>query len=154
MAQFKTTEIVVTSQHATVGGYRLLANSPITNGDVAPILPGMPVTIVGTNTVVRACAASVGTSGVDGIIFVGNDPTLSMMMRQAGLLELELAAWDLVTGMSGGLVPGVDYFLGLTPGSITTAPPFAPGIGQCVTRLGKALTPGSLVIELGDPILL
>jgi hypothetical protein len=124
---FRTKELIVDSQHATVGGYRLLANQQIINGDLVPIVNGMPITIVGNNTAKRSSAASTAFSTVDGIVFVGAAQTLNMMVRAAGLLELATADWDLVTGGSGGLLPGVPYYLGTTPGSLTTTPPWQDG---------------------------
>lgn len=152
--KFRADAVQIDSQTATVGGYRLLSNQPATNGDIVPILPGMPVIVVSENTIVRASAASTGLSAVDGIVFSGADPTLACMFRSQGRITLDPDQWDDVTGESGGLWSGALYYLGLVPGTLTTAPPFVPGVGQSACLVGKAFSPGSLIIEIGSPILL
>jgi hypothetical protein len=149
---FRAGALIIDSQSASVGGYRLLSNAQIGNGDSAPIVPGMPVVITGNNVVKRAGAASTALAGVDGIAFTGATPTQQMMMRGQGRLNLTMAEWDLVTGMVGGLLPGVTYYLGLGLGSMTVAAPDQPG--ESVVILGKALTPTSFVIEISNPLLL
>lgn len=154
MVKFRADAVQIDSQAATVGGYRLLSNQPATNGDSVILLPGMPVIVVSENTIVRASAASTGLSAVDGIVFVGAGPTLACMFRSSGRINLDPLQWDDITGESGGLWPGAFYFLGLVPGTLTTAPPFAPGVGQSACVVGKAFSPGSLIVEIGSPILL
>ena len=150
---FRADSLQVDSQAATVGGYRLLNNQPAINGDTVPILPGMPVIVVGDDIVKRASAASQALAGVDGIAFGDPaDPTMSLLFRSGGRINLMPAQWDLITGESGGLFPGAIYWLGLSPGTLTSSPPF--DVGQSVCIVGKAFTPGSLIVELGVPLLL
>lgn len=152
MGRFRADAVVIDSQSATVGGYRLLNNQPATNGDVVPILPGMPLIVTGDNIVMRASAANQGLANVDGIAFTGAPPTFGVMFRSGGRINLNAFDWDLVTGESGGLFSGALYYLGLAPGTLTSSPPFL--VGQSVVLVGKAFSPGSLIIEIGAPILL
>jgi hypothetical protein len=149
---FRTNDLIVDSQSALVDGYRLLDNTRTNNGDSVPLVPGMPVTIVGDDLVMRAWAASTAFARVDGVIVIGNGLTLPVVMRKAGRLNLTTAEWDARTGDVGGLVPPLTYYLGLTPGSLSLIPPSADG--QSVAVIGKALTPTSLIIQLADPLLL
>lgn len=149
---FRTDAIVISSQSATVGGYRLLENTRIGNGDTAPIIPGMPVVITGDDVVCRASAASTALACVDAIAFTEATPTQQVMMRCHGRLNLTTEEWDAITGMVGGLLPGVTYYLGISPGTMTVAAPDQPG--NSVVILGKPLTPTSFLIEIGYPILL
>ena len=57
----------------------------------------------------------------------------------------------LVAGYSG-LTPGGDVFLALAPGGVTQVPPWEPG--QCVQRLGTALTDSIVLFERGAPRLI
>jgi hypothetical protein len=144
--------VQIDTQSAMVGGYRLLSNSQVINSDVVTLLPGMPVIAVGPNAIARASAASSGLAAVDGIAFSIAAVATACMMRGQGRIDLSTAEWDAVTGEIGGLFPTARYYLGLVPGTLTSAPPFA--IGQSVCLIGKAFSPQSLIIELAPPILL
>jgi hypothetical protein len=152
MAKYHADSVVIDSQSATVGGYRLLSNQQAINGDTDPVIPGMPVIVIGDNLIARACAAIPSLSAVDGIAFTLAAPTFGCMLRSQGRVTLDPVQWDAVTGEIGGLFPGATYYLGLVPGMLTSAPPFM--VGQSVCLIGKAFSPGSLIIEIGAPILL
>ena len=127
-------------------------NVAVINGEASQVYPGTPVTIVSALTVKRSSSANAGLTGAGGIVWSGNGPTLGMLMRAGGALELPTATWDLVTGDVGGLIPGVLYYLGTTPGTLATAPPTQGG--SFVTVIGRALSPTALLIEIGVPVLL
>lgn len=150
--RFRADSLQIDSQSATVGGYRLLSNQQVINGDTGDVLPGMPVIVVGDNLIARASAASPGLAVVDGIAFTFASPTLACMFRSQGRMTLDPGEWDLVTGETGGLFPSALYYLGLDPGTLTSSPPFR--VGQSVCPIGKAFSSGSLIIEIGIPILL
>src|SRR5512143_975350 len=56
--------------------------------------------------------------------------------------------WDARTGGSGGLTPGQTYYVGTTPGSLTTT---QPSVGFA-TKVGVAKTPTTLIVQIGTPI--
>ena len=64
---------------------------------------------------------------------------------------LELPDWTPVVGATN-LQRGQRYFLGATPGRLTTTPPTT--LGQSVVPIGLAISPTQLEIELEPPILL
>lgn len=149
---FRTDGILIDSESATVGGYRLLNNQPATNADTATIFPGMPLVVVGDNLVKRASAASFGLANVDGIAFSISPVATPVIFRSQGRITLTPSDWDLITGESGGLFPGAIYYLALGAGMLTSSAPFLPG--QAVVHIGKAFSPGSLIIEIAPPLLL
>lgn len=62
----------------------------------------------------------------------------------SGQLELATAQWDAITGGSGGLTPGSDYFLSdTTDGNITLAPP-----GTAIL-VGRSITSTRMAVQLG-----
>jgi len=68
-----------------------------------------------------------------------------------GVLVATTVEWDAVTGETGGLTPGADYFLDeTTAGALTqTAPDNA---GDFVVRVGHALSSTEFEIEIAQPI--
>lgn len=67
------------------------------------------------------------------------------------IIELTLTDWTPVTG-AVSLLPGQNYFLGTTAGTLTTTAP--TGVGQSLTVIGMAMEPQTLVIRINPPILL
>lgn len=121
------------------------------NGDVVTLIPGMPVTNV-LGVVKRGNATSLGTSTIIGLIVTGNAVTLPVTIRSTGPLILTTAQWDAVTGLVGGLVPGVDYYLDLITGQVTTTAPIIDG--QSVTRIGEALNSTTMLVNPEPPVFL
>lgn len=125
------------------------------NGDTVDLLVGMPVVVIG-GMVVRARASSWVHSRVSGIVIggqspttiAGAQPTLGARVRTVGMTALEAVQWDVVTGGTGGLVEGADYYLSDMPGMLTTTPPVAAG--SYVVPLGRALS--SLLLSMDRTI--
>ncbi len=68
-----------------------------------------------------------------------------------GVFVATTGEWDTVTGDSGGLTPGSDYWLSAaTAGKLTTTAP--DSTGNFVQRVGHALSATELEIEVGQPI--
>jgi hypothetical protein len=68
-----------------------------------------------------------------------------------GVFVATTLQWDAVTGGSGGLTIGADYFLSeATAGEITETAPDAAG--EFVVRVGHALSATELELELAQPI--
>jgi hypothetical protein len=117
------------------------------NGEAFWVVAGTPVaTDVVSDRVVRANAASAALSSVLGVVVVGADPTLGLIVKSEGILVLYTEQWDQVTGSSGGLVHGATYYLDAIPGKITTTPPSAPGTS--ITAIGRALSSTVLVLHI------
>jgi hypothetical protein len=75
-----------------------------------------------------------------------------MHAQYAGPLTLTTAEWDArVTGQSGGLTPGAEYFVSAAAaGKLVVAAP--SGGGQYVAPVGVALSATTLVIQLSRSI--
>jgi hypothetical protein len=121
------------------------------NGDAVSLVPGMPV----WNDIAmfkRGNATLLTSSMIVGLVVVGNTSTNPVTAVTTGNLTLTTAQWDAVTGAVGGLIPGLLYFLGLAPGTLTTTAPTLDG--QCVTQIGEALTTTTMNVLPRRPILL
>jgi len=78
---------------------------------------------------------------------VGSGNTGNMLAD--GVLTLTTIQWDAVTGQTGGLTPGANYFLSeATAGQLTAT---APTTGF-VVRVGHALSDTEFEIEVQQPI--
>jgi hypothetical protein len=113
---------------------------------------GQPVYSVSGTNVDLAQANAQGTIRVIGL-------TLSTAVNAAnpgdvlidGKLTATTTQWDAVTGQSGGLTPGVNYFLNpANPGQLTVTAPST--VGEFVVRVGYALSATEFEIEIGQPI--
>lgn len=115
-----------------------------TNADSVPIMAGMPVCQIPDVGTYRAHASSYAHAQISGIVIAGESPTniygalptLRAQIVVEGLIGLPSILWRAVTEYEDGLQPGLDYFLGLVPGTMTTTPPSSPG--QFVVKLGTA----------------
>ena len=58
------------------------------------------------------------------------------------------SGWDARTGQVGGLTPGATYYVGATPGSLTSTKPVA----GYSTKIGVAQSPTVLVVQIGEPV--
>lgn len=127
----------------------------LTNGDAVSLVIGTPVVLTGAPaTVQRAEADSLSLAAVIGIVIVGASPTNPAKVRLAGPVTATTAQWDAVTGQVGGLTPGVDYFLGVAPGTLSTAAPPSTSVGDLVVRVGRAIDSTRLNLDVTRPILL
>lgn len=78
---------------------------------------------------------------------VGSDATLEVTRDR-----MSLSDWSAIAGTTL-LTPGVSYFLSpSTPGGIQTSPPTTAGQVVCV--VGEAVSPTTLAVQIGIPILL
>mgnify|MGYP006283583929 CR=1 FL=1 len=67
------------------------------------------------------------------------------------IFEATTGEWDTVTGETGGLTPGADYWLSATTaGQLTQNAPDADG--EFVQKVGHALSTTELDIEIGQPV--
>lgn len=115
---------------------------------------GTPVYLSAADAVKSAQANAKATAGVAALvqeanIAVGGTGTVAT----DGILVGTTAQWDAVTGQVGGLTPGSLYFLdAATAGKLTAVAPSA--VGQCNTKIGRALSTTEMDLDIRDPILL
>lgn len=121
------------------------------NGDTVPLMAGMPLCAV-NGRMIRARADSFVHSVVCGMAVGGAPPTtipgaypnLPVLVNPQGLIELDVARWVEVTGDPVGLIPDAVYYLGISPGTMSTSPPQAPGLFVVQVGLARSATIFSL----------
>lgn len=123
-----------------------------TNDDgVNPIPICTPVYAVSGTNVDKAQANAQSTIRIKGLAAETIAAAGSGEIMVDGILEATTGEWDTVTGETGGLTPGANYFLdAATAGMLTqTAPSSA---GEFVVRVGHALSTTEFEIEMQQPI--
>lgn len=125
-----------------------------TNNEATAIVIGTPVYVDGSGTVKEAQANSLLTSRVLGLV---QDTSIAAAaagnIQTDGVFIATTGEWDAVAGTSGGLTPGVDYFLdSAAPGLLTATAPSTTG--EVVVNLGLALSPTELDINNKQTVLL
>lgn len=113
---------------------------------------GQPVYSVSGTNVDLAQADAQGTIRVAGLVLsAAVSATNSGDILIDGVLVATTTQWDAVTGQTGGLTPGANYFLDpANPGKLTTTAPTT--VGEFVVRIGYALSATEFEIEIGQPI--
>jgi hypothetical protein len=124
------------------------------NGTALPLLKGMAVYIDVNNDTIcySALATSHNTARVAGLLADAVAfPSELGAVSSKGMLEKTTGDWDVLTGGTGGLTAGVDYFLRSDwAGGISSTPPTADG--HFVVKLGKAISPTIIDINIEPPI--
>lgn len=126
----------------------------MTNDNVSPIVIGAPVYCNGAGTVDLAQADASGTTDPIGLVRdVSIAASASGDIQTDGILSATTSQWDAIAGTTGGLSPGLVYYLGeLNPGKLTEVAPTT--VGDYVVRVGTALSTTELEISISVPILL
>lgn len=94
------------------------------NGTGSVAVPGRAIYISGDGDFGLALANNITTSKVIGFVGASISGGASGPVVIDGILELTAGQWDAVTGQSGGLTPGAEYYLSnITGGAITTSAP-------------------------------
>ena len=130
---------------------------------LAPFLPGVSDSSLVTGSAAVTLAAGQAATRSYGLASAASNtlPAVGLVTASAGAGQpaivrtagaLQLADWTGATG-SASLQDGAPYFLSDTiPGRIMVAVPTAAGrVAQCV---GRALTTDTLLISVGNPLLL
>jgi hypothetical protein len=122
------------------------------NDNAGTINIGQPVYATGAGNVDLAQADAQGTIRVAGLVA---DATIATTATGAvavdGTLVATTGQWDAVTGQTGGLTPGANYFLDETgPGLLTTTAPSTTG--NFVVQVGHALSDTEFEIEVQQSI--
>lgn len=120
----------------------------ITNNSGVTMPAGSPITADG----LRGSAATITNAAVIGLTLASCVTGAQVIVQPGGLVVLSTAAWDALTGGSGGLVAGTVYVLSTTAGMLATVAPSTQG--QAVTVIGRARDATSLVVEIAQPVLL
>ena len=125
-----------------------------TNNEATPIVIGTPVYVDGAGTVKEAQADALLTSRVLGLV---QDASIAASavgnIQTDGVFVATTTQWDAVAGTTGGLTPGIHYFLDpATAGLITATAPTTTG--QVVANLGLALSATELDINNMQTVLL
>lgn len=123
-----------------------------TNGEAVPLVSGMPVAQPGAVLLEAVNSSGFARANVVGLVVLGNDPTLPVVVLPRGVLTLPTATWDAVTGAVGGLVSGARYYLGGALATLTTTAPVT--VGDYVTIVGSALSAVTMLLDPQPPILL
>lgn len=112
-------------------------------------LPGQIVYADNAGVWKLARSDAIATARGYGFLLIGMTTFSLASAINAGQVEATTTEWDTVTGQSGGLTAGAQYFLSrTTAGNITTtAPP--PGVGLRLI-VGKAITSTRMAVELRE----
>lgn len=123
-----------------------------TNNNAGTITIGQPVYSVSGTAVDLAQADAQSTIRVAGLVVdVSVSASAAAEILADGILTASTAQWDAVTGQSGGLTPGANYFLDAsTAGKLTPTAPTTPG--EFVLRVGHALSATEFEVEVQQPI--
>lgn len=126
----------------------------VVNDNVGSIVIGTPVYSTTANHVNIGNATSLLTADVVGLVNdISISPSGTGNIITDGVMTATTGQWDVVTGGSGGLTTGSEYFLDpVTPGKLTATPPTTPG--QYLLYVGRAMSTTSLTLEIFQPILL
>lgn len=120
----------------------------LTNGGGSSVPIGTPVYVSAADTFLSARANASGTSKVHGLVFdasIAN--SASGQVCTDGVLTATTTQWDAVTGQTGGLTAGADYFLDpATAGKLTTTPPST--VGQFNVYVGRAKSSTDMHLDI------
>lgn len=122
--------------------------------DDVPAVPGLPVVVDVTPPVFGVASVKSGSSGVGGaadvVAVIVRLVAGGVVLRSSGSVILTAVQWDVVTGLVGGLVPNVEYYLDIG-GGLTATPPMSTGTS--LSRVGIALSATALLLTTpSDPI--
>ena len=119
----------------------------LSNGTGGALVAGTPVYISGSDAMAIARANASVTADVQGILLADTVDAATGSVQTDGKVVLTTAQWDVITGQTGGLTPGADYYLdAAAAGKLSTTPPAATG--EFVTFLGKALNAITLDLSI------
>jgi hypothetical protein len=133
--------------------YNPTAGASPAHPDRVSFPPGTPVVqaLAADKTVIPGRANDASTSSLTGLAAGPGIVGEPVFVQFAGVLHLETAQWDAVTGETGGLTTGAPYFLsvGFQEGRLTQTQTATPG--TFVVPAGVALSPNDFMILLCSP---
>jgi len=113
------------------------------------VLVGQPVYVSGNNTINLADASDSTAARAIGLVLTGATANGTANVLTEG--SVNQADWTSVIG-SAALTPGATYFLGTTPGTMSTTPPTTDN--HVVVTMGTALTTSKFDIEVNEVAIL
>lgn len=126
----------------------------LTNANAGAVVIGTPVYAQGADAYDKAKADAAGTSKVIGLaVPTSTAASATGTVAVAGILAASTAQWDAVTGGSGGLAFGTNYFLDpATAGKLTSTAPSTTG--QYCVLIGVGLSTTEMRLNIQPRILL
>jgi hypothetical protein len=129
-----------------------LSNSATkTNNTGNALVIGTPVYVNGAN-VLLARANAQSTIRVAGLVADVSAPDAGpVTVIVDGVVTATTGQWDTITGQTGGLTPGADYWLSAaTAGKLVSTAPTTDG--EFVVPVGHALSATEFELEVGRPV--
>lgn len=127
----------------------------MTNANAGTINIGQPVYVSTADSVDLARANSGTTAKCVGLVNATSiATTASGAVITNGQLSATTAQWDAVTGDTGGLTAGADYYLDKATAGKLVASLSGYTVGDYVTRVGRAYSTTVMEVEPDMPILL
>lgn len=126
----------------------------LTNGSGSAQVIGTPVYISAANEFQPARANAAASAKVFALIRdVSVAAAAQGVVQTDGILTATTAQWDAITGQTGGLTPGSEYYLdAATAGRLTTVAPSTGG--EYVLRVGTAISATDFEISQSLRVLL
>lgn len=109
------------------------------------VQPGLPVYVKADGHGDLAAADALGTAAVAGLALNAASTGASASVQTGGLYSL--SDWSAAVG-AVALVSGAAYWLGASPGSLTTSPPTSGAL----TLVGRAVSATTLDLDILPPI--
>lgn len=124
---------------------------PLTNGETAAVNICQAVYISAANTMKLARSNAAATSPTVGLVVSTTVAAAATGLAQAsGSFTATTAQWDAVTGQTGGLTFGAQYYLdAATAGKLTTTP---PALGNQYVEIGRAISTTTMLLRLTTPL--
>jgi hypothetical protein len=114
-------------------------------------IPKCTPVYVSSNNMIPAQADAQSTVAVAGLVDADTTNNSAGNVVTDGVFEADAADWDAVTGQTGGLTVGADYWLSAAAaGMLTATAPDADG--DFVKKVGHALTATQMDVEIGQTV--
>jgi hypothetical protein len=127
----------------------------ITNGESsAALVMGSPIYMFAADTAKRAEANALATARVVGLwASTSTAPSVTGSFQNQGNIMATTGQWDsVVTGGSGGLVAGAQYYLDdANPGKLVPAASIPSTAGHYICYIGTAIDSTTLAIAIKSP---
>lgn len=120
----------------------------LTNSNAGAIVIGRAVYIDGNDSCDLAQANASGTAGVFGLVKTSSIASATPgSVISNGPLEATTTQWDAVTGGTGGLTAGAEYFLSASEAGALVTDVSGYSAGSFVVRVGRAVSTTVMEVE-------
>jgi hypothetical protein len=128
-----------------------LGNTVSKSNTTGVTLPKCTPVYVSSNNMIPAQADAQSTVAVAGLVDADTTNNTTGNVVTDGVFEATTGDWDVVTGDTGGLTIGADYWLdAAAAGALTSTAPDVDG--DFVKKVGHALTTTQMDIEIGQTV--